>query len=121
MGERVGFEEKTGNDRIVGFSRKGFAKFGALKMLDVGRDFGNRQVVHAFVETSMLGNFDTLGVNIVPEDILSSVGKKTKKETFARVRDEFCTSTTRRANPDTATKGAKVSKIVFVTSRNGDG
>jgi len=116
MGERVGFEEKTGNDRIVGFSRKGFAKFGALKMLDVGRDFGNRQVVHAFVETSMLGNFDTLGVNIVPEDILSSVGKKTKKETFVRVWDEFCTTTTRRANPDTTTKRTKISKVVFGTS-----
>ena len=70
-------------------------------------------VIYAFVEAAMLGNFDSVSVRIIPNDVLDSVRQVAKKETFLGVAGQFTTTAARRTNPNMTTKRAEVFVVGF--------
>ena len=112
VGKGIGAEKKAGDGSFGFFGWERGAVVGALKVLDIRWDFVDRKVIHTFIKTGMFGNFNALGIHIIPKNVAGGVGKETKKDAFARVRDKFRAATARGANPDTTTKGAEVGEIV---------
>jgi hypothetical protein len=82
-----------------------------LQVLNIGWDVGMRQIVHAFVKTCMIRNFDTFGGDVVPENVLESCGEKTEENTLASVVPEFAFTKAGGSNPNTTTKRAEGRKI----------
>mmetsp|Transcript_20761 Transcript_20761/g.57389 ORF Transcript_20761/g.57389 Transcript_20761/m.57389 type:complete len:267 (+) Transcript_20761:1422-2222(+) len=99
-----------------GFSRvdgKRFAVTGALKMLDVGGNLGDGEIVHAFVKASVFGDFYTGGFDVIPKDVVGSIGEETKEEAFAGVGAELGRAAARRADPDATAERAHASEVIL--------
>jgi hypothetical protein len=85
-----------------------------LEMLDVGRYRIGRKVIHTLIKARMKSNFDTLGGNVIPEKVLSSMGKVTKKDALASIVDELALAFTGWSNPNATSKGTKASEVFFL-------
>jgi hypothetical protein len=85
-----------------------------LEMSNIGRQIGSCEVIHAFIEARMEGDFDTLGVKIIPEDVLGGIAKETKEDSFTGVVLEFARASAGWSNPNATTKRTHVTKVGFV-------
>jgi hypothetical protein len=111
-GERS--EDKTkGRDSSWGvFGRKWCAVLGPSEMLDIGRDLVVNEVVHSFVEPSVVCDFDTVCFHVVPQDVLEGVWEiVSKEEAFTDVVVKFSSAFTRGSNPYSRTKCSEIAKI----------
>jgi hypothetical protein len=108
--------ESKGRDRdSFGFSRDWGIMVNALKMANVGREIGCGKVVHAFVEAGMESNLDTLGFDVVPQNVLGGVAKEAKEDAFASVLLKFSRSRAWGLNPKATTKSTHITKVGFVS------
>ena len=92
-----------------------------MKVLNVRRKRIKRQIVHALVKTSMLGDLDTLSLGIIPEDVLGGTREETKEDALARRSAKLGRASTWRTDPNTATKRMKLREIVLFASGEFDG
>ena len=111
---------------VLGGQRKGihwdwFAIIRALKMSNIRQYVGNREIIHAFVEASMSGDFDSTSLGIKLHDVASRVWDIAKEDTFSGVRFELGFALASRANPHSATKRTKVGEVFTLPSRKCNG
>ena len=85
-------------------------------MNDIRWESIEREIIHAFIEFCMKGNFDFVCGFVEPENIASGVRDETKKCAFSRTGDEFCCTTSRGTDPYTGTESFKVSEIFLFSS-----
>ena len=85
-------------------------------MNNIGRNSIKWKIVHSFIETGMLGSLDTIGLRIVPDNVLGGIGEKAKEETLASIGTELGTPSTWRPNPNSTPKRSKRSKVILFSS-----
>ena len=110
--EGTGTNIESSDGDIVVFSRDRSTELGTLEVNDIGWDGIRGQIVHTFVKTSVLCNFDTSSFWVEPKYIVSCLGNKAEEDTLARVRTEFGIASTRRTNPNSTTKCAETGEII---------
>lgn len=84
-------------------------------MLDVGREVSKREIIHAFVESNVKGNFDAIGLGVEPENVLRGIGKETEKDAKLGMVLQTTAAFTGRTNPHTTTESPKISEISLGT------
>ena len=93
---------------------------GLLQVNDIWWDFCNGDVIEAFIKLGVTCNFDTGGFWITPQCVLSGARDTAKENTLARVGFQLGRFLTRRLDPHTAAKSAKIGEVFLLTSREGD-
>ena len=61
----------------------------------------------------MLRSLDTIGLRIIPNNVLGRVGKEAKEDSLTSVRAKLGCSSTRRPNPNTASKRSKAREVIL--------
>jgi hypothetical protein len=72
------------------------------------------EIIHTLVEAYMEGDFDAIGIGIIPENVFLSMGEVTKEDTFSGVVLKASFSLAGRADPNTSAKSAKFAKLRFM-------
>jgi len=68
----------------------------------------------------VLGNLNTFGVTVKPDNVLRSVRKKTKERAFAGVGDELSVPSSWRFDPYAAAEGTELLKVVHLVDSNAE-
>ena len=80
-----------------------------------------RQVIESFIKPCMSSKLDSVGDDIIPEDIPESVRHETQEDPFSSIRFELGRSSGWRLDPHSAAKSLEPREIILVSSDNGDG
>ena len=65
-GEGSDVEVEVGGSRKICVSGKGLVFLGAVEVAHIGGQVSKGKIVHAFVKAHMGGEFDTVGLDIIP-------------------------------------------------------
>lgn len=86
-----------------------------MEVADIGRNVGDSQIVHAFVETNMEANLHAIGFGIAPQNVLGGVREEPKKDAAFGVILQATVSLTGGSHPCATTKSSEVSEIGHLT------
>ena len=113
-----------GNNVKVKVRRREFSDIGwdvvaiisATKMCNIRRQFSNRKIVHAFIESGTGCNLDLGGSMLHQRMFLCCVRNAAKKDHFLRIWAKFSGVMSGRANPDTTSKALDVGEVFLFAS-----
>jgi hypothetical protein len=115
-GKRWGGKRKIGG-RIEGIriGGNGLIFVDSLEMTNIWGKVQRGEIIHTLVEAYMEGDFDAIGIGIIPENVFLSMGEVTKEDsTFSGAVLKASFSLAGRADPNTSAKSAKFAKLRFM-------
>ena len=118
LGEEGVFRDRKYRDRgIEGLGSGGSTTVLPTEMLDIGGELSEGQIVHAFIEATVIAALDISSGIVDPDDVLVSTRTESKEATFARVGEKLLARFgVSGFDPDTTTKGTEVGEIIFGAS-----
>jgi hypothetical protein len=72
---------------IVGSRNASVGRVGSLEKLDIGGKLLSSQIIHTFIESTVIGILDAIGGGIVPYNTLGTAREETEVDTFASIGD----------------------------------
>ena len=93
---------------------------GPLWVNDIWWDLHDRNVIEAFIKPGVSCNFDAGAFWITPLCVPSGARDTAKENTLARVGFQLGRFLTRRLDPHTAAKSAKIGEVFLLASCEGD-
>jgi hypothetical protein len=103
--ERVGRKVQRGAGEVGVFRIERQAITGTLEMKYIGGKMVGREIIHVFVETSVIGNLNLFRFNVIPKDIFGGVRKVAEEDSLLGMWAE---ATTAFARGRTQTRQPKV-------------
>ena len=74
------------------------------------------KVIHSLFKSYILGYFDTVGLRIIPHDVLSHVGKESKEYSFERFGLHLGCAASWGPDSYSTTKGSEPTEVVLLLS-----
>ena len=84
-----------------------------MKMLDIQGSICHGKVIHDLIKSDMGGQFDSVGINIILEHILSCMCIISKEDSFGYMVLQILFSLSRGSHIDTIYKGLKGVEVLL--------
>jgi hypothetical protein len=117
--ERMLRNVKKRNSRVILLRiRRGVIVVSA-EVTNIGREFGKRKIIHAFIKTTVISILDKTCVVVNPDDVLVRTRAVAKKSPFSSIGEQFLFGIgISSLYPDTAAKSAEMGEVILRTGGN---